>query len=428
MASLSIGIRVFVASSSDVKVERRVAEQAVLRFGRDHFSEGLVLMPFLWEVDAYPTSERAQDALNRELHGCDLVLAIIRGRVGTGLQEEIDLAKQLVDSGRIDNLFVYFRRELKASSVAAGSAADTLRARLKAQDDVFFQEYRSTAEFTTLIARHLDRWSAGWRLTPGVVKNYLVAPANELDAASVGDGRLLTMLSVCDVEHEPMRSAFDLLGRTAAGLYQASGPEGFRREIPVPEDQRLSVGPLVGKLAGGEEDGSTRSPLLVDRRGYARFASAEWFFLACAWGLLAAVKAGDPGVVKRRPYVNPIHQYLTGLIKRSPDTFPEIVDHLRAWLNNKGNVTAGEPIARNFAAYVLGMIGAHEATMDLVEAARYDEGLDVRRYALLALAKLGARRHVVELVRQFQRADSSEERNLWAQAVCRMLGIARFEL
>ena len=85
-------------------------------------------------------------------------------------------------------------------------------------------------------------------------------------------------------------------------------------------------------------------------------------------------------------------------------------------------------VARNFAAYVLGMLGAIEAHEDLARAIHEDAGDGVRAYAILSLGRMRARVQLPMLVELFGRASDAAERLMIAQAVSRMVGVADYPL
>lgn len=105
-----------------------------------------------------------------------------------------------------------------------------------------------------------------------------------------------------------------------------------------------------------------------------------------------------------------------------------MIEVLRRWLLSANGCTDGKPIARNFAAYVLGMLNAIEAQDDLASVLYNETGDDVQIYAILSLGRMRARVQLPVLVDLFNRTDGSQARLLVAQAVSRMVGIADYSL
>jgi len=122
-----------------------------------------------------------------------------------------------------------------------------------------------------------------------------------------------------------------------------------------------------------------------------------------------------------------VHQYLAALVARTPDR-SNIVAVLRTWLSRRSGINGVRPIARNFAAYVLGMVGADEASDQLAESLVEDEVAEVRLYCVTSLGKLRARRHLALLRDTYKSSREAIEQETIAKAICRIIGIARFEL
>jgi hypothetical protein len=80
------------------------------------------------------------------------------------------------------------------------------------------------------------------------------------------------------------------------------------------------------------------------------------------------------------------------------------------------------------AAYVLGMLGAIDAQEDLARAAVDDLGQDVRLYCVTSLGKLRARQQLPVLKQLYAREADQQLRLMIAQAICRMTGVADYEM
>jgi hypothetical protein len=88
----------------------------------------------------------------------------------------------------------------------------------------------------------------------------------------------------------------------------------------------------------------------------------------------------------------------------------------------------GEPIARNYAAYTLGMLGVSDAADALAKAARTDLGLDVKLYCITSLGKIRARKHRGLLVELYDEEPELRRKTTIGQALCRMVGLIDYEL
>ncbi len=165
------------------------------------------------------------------------------------------------------------------------------------------------------------------------------------------------------------------------------------------------------------------------KSGPVRFADAQWFYYFAAHGLLMAIRDGVTAVMGRRPYINPIHRNLAALHLTAPDeTRTAMAKNLTNWLNGVPELLKDRPVIRNFAAYVLGMLDIKESIPDLAEAAKHDTGRHVRLYACMSLGRMEATEHADLLVECWQQTQDPSERLAIGQALCRMLGIAKYPL
>jgi hypothetical protein len=229
----------------------------------------------------------------------------------------------------------------------------------------------------------------------------------------------------------------DYLASEAVKSYQRYGLEALRYPLcrktlqkcdpnwqsvarPVEEIQ-----PLGQRAARSGQSFVSPVPLLTTGDGKVHFADLEWFAYFCAVGLASAIREGRVEAVARLPYLNPIHQFLSAYVQldRAP-----ITKTLVRWLTNSDGRTGALPVARNFAAYVLGMIGAVEAQDILAETMDHDVGEGVAMYCITSLGKLRARRFLPRLVKMFQHEPDGMRRELLSQAVANIVGISRFDL
>ena len=100
-------INIMIASPKDVTRERTLAQEVIAEWNSLHAERlKLVLMPLLWEVDAYPEmGDRAQAVVNRQVvDRADVLIAIFWSRLGTptgkdisGTVEEI---REMIEKGK----------------------------------------------------------------------------------------------------------------------------------------------------------------------------------------------------------------------------------------------------------------------------------------------------------------------------------------
>jgi hypothetical protein len=433
MAHLSLSLPVFVASPAEVKPEREAAEQVILGAARDAAKAGLLLYPFLWEVDHYPAAGPAQPPLTDQLLRAELVVAIFWTRVGVGSLVELEAALTQARYGMTDNVAIYFK-----TAPAPGrddGEVRLLRDSLIKQDRALTWDFATTEEFRHLFDQHLRTWLRRWEGVPACC-DYATANSTAVRGTGhVGDNRLARLARGFDLN--TLDRVRGYLGSEAVARYQRSGLDALRQTlsrrtllvldpdwesaaVPLPEAQRQAqqaaqVGlPFI-----------CPRPLLTTAAGEVFYADGEWFSYFCAAGLAEALCEGRLEAVSTRPYLNSIHQFLSALVRR--DERP-VTKTLIGWLTNEGGRTGTRPVARNFAAYVLGMINAIEAQEALAQAMHNDRGEDVATYCITSLGKLRARTYLPRLVEMFQHERDDRLRLILSQAVATMVGVARFDL
>jgi hypothetical protein len=442
MAQLALRLPVFVASPSDVAEEREIAEKIIREVAREASRQQLLVEPFLWEEDAPPSLQNANDVTNQFLEAAELVVFIVWSRLGTpvringtetGTLEELRLTRQQVRRGSSDDAFMYFR----TAPPEQGRLEDLekvrqFRTELEGAKDILFCQYATPADFRRKFRKHLERWVEDWYGLTRICEYALKAPAR-IPSQFLGERLLLEVRRRFDYEVETEIVA--LLGDCAVQMYQRFGPQGSDLPIPMPDFHLRRLSKLAGEPQPAELQNFlatlSNAPVLGPaplRKGTGDdlfFHDQQWFSFFCAAGLSSAIMAGQMQAVELRPYMNTVHQYLSVLGRQHPE---RLAPNLMRWLANTDRVTEGKPIVRNFAAYVLGMIGASEAQDILAHAARYDRGEDVALYSICSLGRLRARHHLRRLVDFFSEQDQAHYRLMASQAICRSVGIAEYEL
>ena len=330
------------------------------------------------------------------------------GSSETAAQEELRIGLDLVRRGHADDVFLYFRRR---EGQADGRAVTAFKEQVQLSKQLFSWDFVDAADLSNLVSRHVREWLRKWERVPDICDVMLCDVS--ADPESLGENRLARLAPRSWIDRSPL----PFLGRLAVDCYQRFGPKGAEQvfQLPAADNVELnhwaierSIAPVVG------------APL-----PRLKFASREWFQYFCARGLIDAILRNEYSAVEDVPYENPIHQYLAAL---APAQAPALTKNLVSWLNGAGGNTVSRPIVRNFAAYVLGMIGAIDAQDDLARALQDDEGENVRIYCVTSLGKLRCRRHLDLLVDQYGSETDARLRYVLGQAICRIVGIARFEL
>ena len=445
MADIALRLKVFVASPGDLRSERDIVERLVGNEAEECKRHRLLLDCFRWENGTTPGYERPQSKINRQLRTAELTVVMFWTRLGsaatfggqeTAALEELRIAGEQAVTGAADDLFVYFKTAPPPpeANVVDVDRVRQLRERLEQSKEAFLGEFNTQLEFETLFRRHLRFWIERWFGVPEICEFALDhSSGGSVAPGALSDSRLHAVLSKLDLPH--VRPAVEAVGRFATHAYQREGPMAWVRPLSAELVSELRGLPRnqFGYLlepqphALGESPDALSAAPLSRANGEVHFSDQEWFFFCCAVGLTQAIISGDVTSVARYPYSNPVHQYLKGLALEWKLT-KALVPVLRQWLTNGDGATANRPIARNFAAYVLGILGASEAQEDLARAIAIDSGKDVRLYCVTSLGKLRARQQLPVLKELYAREPDPMFRLTIAQAICRMTGVAEYEL
>lgn len=109
-------IRVFVASPGDVEDERRGVPSVIARVNeRQALRQGILLDPWLWEMDAVPGIGRVQEQINPNLDEAAVVILVLWNRLGTpsgkaqsGTVEEFERAVERYGRTGWPRVLVYY--------------------------------------------------------------------------------------------------------------------------------------------------------------------------------------------------------------------------------------------------------------------------------------------------------------------------------
>ena len=87
-------VKIFLASSAELKPEREQIEITINRLNGEWHDEGIFLDLLIWEDGQYiSTSLRSQDDYNREVRECDIFTMMFHSKVGMYTHEEFGIAK-----------------------------------------------------------------------------------------------------------------------------------------------------------------------------------------------------------------------------------------------------------------------------------------------------------------------------------------------
>jgi hypothetical protein len=432
MAELALKLKVFIASPSDVRPERDAAESELIELQKEYAGKRLLLDVYRWERSVTPGWRRVQTGINKHLREAELVIGILWSTLGTrsatgetGTEEELRIAAQLADRGFADDVFLYFKDQAVPTGTTdtAVQGVVAFRTRVCSEMRAFTGTFTTLDDFRHRLRQDLRNWIDRWVRVAEICAFALRrAPGGALPSHVVGEGRLSLLKQQLDPL--PHLDQWRPLAAAAMWSYQEHGSAGS--DLPIQIEDGGS-----GWRTGWRRLPSAFEPLLAAdvariAEGGLRFTNPEWFYFFCAAGLVDALMEGDQRPVRRRRYLNPIHQYLRALAVEP--TRARIIPVLRQWLLNGDGSTDGQPIARDFAAYVLGMIGATEADEDLAHVIAHDSDAAVRAYCVASLGRMRARAQLPLLVDLYESTDKDEMRETVAQAVTRMVGVADYAL
>ena len=184
-------LKIFVASPSDVKLEREKAREEIISLQPVAQKLGCMLEAVGWETHATPGMGRSQELINKLVRECDLFLGILwrkfgapTGEAESGTLEEFNLARERYVKERAPEIMLYFR-EVHPDFLA--DPGDQLKKVLTFKQQVedghlaLYQNYRDPEHFAHLLRQHLTEYLA--KLVPAV-ENQPVSdrPVTAIDA------------------------------------------------------------------------------------------------------------------------------------------------------------------------------------------------------------------------------------------------------
>jgi hypothetical protein len=152
--------QLFLASSSELKEDRKEFEIFINRKNKDWFDKGVFLELVVWEdfLDAV-SQTRLQEEYNREIRGCDLFVMLFFTKVGKYTAEEFETAFGQFKATRKPFIFTYF----KTAQIDLGAANEedlaSLFAFKKKLDSLghFYTTYKSIEELKLHFNGQLDK-------------------------------------------------------------------------------------------------------------------------------------------------------------------------------------------------------------------------------------------------------------------------------
>jgi hypothetical protein len=151
-------VRVFLASSEELKVEREsFAEQIAEIQKQPQIERNFELVPVVWELDARGAGRDIDQIIHETVrfHELDIVVVLVWNKIGSGTRKEFDYALQLNRLHRSPRLLAYSRlprpdADPQQVAEVTGFIKDAL-----GQGVVIGQAYETPEAFFSLLARHL---------------------------------------------------------------------------------------------------------------------------------------------------------------------------------------------------------------------------------------------------------------------------------
>lgn len=163
-------IRIFIASSSELKEDRDQLRMFVSQENDRLHKKGLYLEIVQWENFLDAISEtRMQDEYNEALKQCDLVICLFFTKVGRFSEEEFDTAYELFKNEGKPKIWTYF----KDASITTGSITDDFNSLLKFKNKLadlghFYTRYTNIDNLFNQYKTQLERVLPELGLTPAV--------------------------------------------------------------------------------------------------------------------------------------------------------------------------------------------------------------------------------------------------------------------
>ena len=104
-------IKIFLASSNELKVEREKFEIEIYRKCKAWFDQDIFLHLDIWEdLSARMSGTRSQDEYNKKIEGANLFVLLAYSKVGMYTAEEFDKAFGAFKNTRKPFIFTYFKK------------------------------------------------------------------------------------------------------------------------------------------------------------------------------------------------------------------------------------------------------------------------------------------------------------------------------
>ena len=183
--------KIFLASSAELKDDRREFEVFINRKNKAWVSQGVFLELVLWEdfLDALSPT-RLQDEYNRAIHACDVFVMLFFTKVGRYTEEEFETAVGQFQTTRRPFIVTYFKNAPNTAPRADLQSLWAFQDKLKALGH-FQTQYHNTAELLLHFSQQLDKLVANGFIEFKPDQSAQAVPAGtSYQATLTGDGAI----------------------------------------------------------------------------------------------------------------------------------------------------------------------------------------------------------------------------------------------
>ena len=146
-------IKIFLASSNELKAEREKFEIEIYRKCKAWFNQGIFLHLDIWEdLSARMSDTRSQDEYNKNIEGGDLFVLLAYSKVGMYTAEEFDKAFGAYKNTQKPFIFTYFKEIDGKTQPSLQKFKDRLSAL-----GHFYARYTDFNHLWTQFSKELDR-------------------------------------------------------------------------------------------------------------------------------------------------------------------------------------------------------------------------------------------------------------------------------
>lgn len=177
--------KLFLASSSELKEDRRDFEIFLGRKNNDWIDRDVYLELIIWEdsLDAL-SKTRLQDEYNKAIRDCDVFVMLFWTKVGKYTEEEFEVAVSQFKSTNKPFVFTYFK-EADPGPGGADPSAAAFQKKLGALGH-FCTHYKNIDDLKYQFDRQLDKLAANGFVEFKFDKSELAAPRTTYQAAATG--------------------------------------------------------------------------------------------------------------------------------------------------------------------------------------------------------------------------------------------------